>query len=327
MKNFFFIFIFLISISFKISAKTVIFQSENYSGTITYNDSVIAGDAIFARINLKFLKNIKKKSLSEPKAVLQLYKNDKRIENSQFYFINQKSKRFSNPEMLSGIPVSLYLKGESGYSLKIILSTGMNGENEKELILPVTISPFESNKKSAEQNPVSIIMKQNMNSERLLQTEKLNNILGTISSANIYSLKPFVKPVNSEERILSYGNKAIYDNENEKNSSCHNGNDYAVSEGTDIISCSDGKVVLAEFRKDTGWSAVIEHLPGLYSLYYHLSTLNIKEGNSIKQGEKIGLSGGTGMISEPHFHWEVRLNMAAVRPDFFLRDFTFITAE
>ena len=92
MKNFFFIILFLISVTFDISAKSIMFQSENYYGTVAYNDSVIAGDAIFARMNIKLLKNNKKKSVSEPEAVLQLLKNDKKVETARFYFINQKSR-------------------------------------------------------------------------------------------------------------------------------------------------------------------------------------------------------------------------------------------
>ena len=53
MKNFFFIILFLISVTFDISAQSIMFQSENYSGTVAYNDSVTAGDAIFARMNIK----------------------------------------------------------------------------------------------------------------------------------------------------------------------------------------------------------------------------------------------------------------------------------
>lgn len=325
MKNFFFIILFLISVTFDISAKSIMFQSENYYGTVAYNDSVTAGDAIFARMNIKLLKNNKKKSVSEPEAVLQLLKNDKKVETARFYFINQKSKRYSNPEMLCGIPVSIHLKGESGYSLKIILTTGINGETEKEIILPVTILPFDINDKIIQDTNNPEIF-QNMNSQRLAQTERLNSILETISTANIFSLKPFILPLNEKESSVNFGSKTIY-NDELKSSYIHYGNDYNVSDGADIFSCADGKVVLAEFRTKTGWSVVIEHLPGLYSLYYHLSVLNVKEGISIKQGEKIGLSGATGLATAPHFHWEIRLNNAAVRPDFFLQDFAFTETE
>ena len=104
----------------------------------------------------------------------------------------------------------------------------------------------------------------------------------------------------------------------------HYGVDYGVPEGTLVTSCGDGKVVLAENRISTGWSVVVEHAPGLYSLYYHMSVLSVKDGQMVKQGEKLGLSGSTGLATGPHLHWEVRLNMCAVSPDFFTNDFAYL---
>ena len=83
--------------------------------------------------------------------------------------------------------------------------------------------------------------------------------------------------------------------------------------------------MLAENRITTGWSIVIEHLPGLYSVYYHLSELGVNEGDMVKQGQLIGKSGATGLATGPHLHWEMRLNGSAILPEFFLRDFTFET--
>ena len=105
--------------------------------------------------------------------------------------------------------------------------------------------------------------------------------------------------------------------------SLHYGIDYGVPTGTPVHSCAEGKVVLAENRISTGWSVVVEHLPGLYSLYYHMDSLNVQEGQYVKQGEKLGLSGATGLATGPHLHWEVRLNMGAVNPEFFLKEFSF----
>lgn len=107
----------------------------------------------------------------------------------------------------------------------------------------------------------------------------------------------------------------------------HNGIDYGVPEGTEVSSCAQGKVVMAENRISTGLSIVIEHLPGLYSVYYHLSSLNVKEGQIVKQGELIGLSGKTGLATGPHLHWEVRLNALPVSPEFFLSDYTYSEGE
>ena len=80
---------------------------------------------------------------------------------------------------------------------------------------------------------------------------------------------------------------------------------------------------MAEDRISTGWSVCIEHLPGLYSIFYHMSELKGEKGQTVNTGDLIGLSGATGLATGPHLHWEVRLNWEAVSPDFFTTDFAF----
>jgi murein DD-endopeptidase MepM/ murein hydrolase activator NlpD len=160
--------------------------------------------------------------------------------------------------------------------------------------------------------------------ERAAQIEKLNNILFTSMPSDIFSLKKFTTPTESQRYTAYCGDRRTYVYTNGKSStSLHYGNDYGVPTGTEVKSCAAGKVVMAEDRISTGWSVVVEHLPGLYSLYYHMSELSVKEGDMVTQGQLLGKSGATGLATGPHLHWEMRLNGSAVRPEFFLDDFTF----
>lgn len=300
-------------------SNSVSFQTDIYSGTISYNEKAKPGEAVFARMNMKIDK--KKKNSSEPQAVLQLMKNDKKVDSSRFYFLNAKSKRQTNPEMMTGLPISLWHEASDNYSLKLIFSAG-TGE-DKEIILPFVMEEIEWQKEVIELNEKNSNIRQDMGAERLAQIEKLNNILGTVMDNDIYSMKPFVMPIKSNRYTAHFGDRRVYQYPNGKSStSPHYGNDYGVPEGTEVSACAEGRVVLAEFRISTGWSVVIEHLPGLYSLYYHMSSLNVKENDYVKAEEKIGLSGSTGLATGPHLHWEVRLNMCAVKPEFFMTDFT-----
>jgi len=307
-------------------ANTVAFQTESYSGTITYNEEAKLGDAVFARMNMKINKSAKKKTNGDVQAVLQLYKENKKIDHAPFYFLNSKTKRQAMPDMLCGLPLSTWLNPEDEFSLKIIFSTGVGADQE--VILPFDVTEKNFPEEVLELDSRNSGIKQNVSPERMAQIEKLNNILGTSIYTDIYNLKPFVKPVKSDRMTSNFGDRRTYKYTNGKSStSLHYGNDYGVPEGTEVSACAEGKVVLAEFRISTGWSVVIEHLPGLYSLYYHMSELNCKEGDFVKPGEKIGLSGSTGLATGPHLHWEVRLNMAAVAPEFFMTDFAFLEVE
>jgi len=100
--------------------------------------------------------------------------------------------------------------------------------------------------------------------------------------------------------------------------SLHNGVDLAAPEGTQVAACASGRVVLAAERMLTGWSVVIEHLPGVYSLYFHLSRLWVEEGQRVRAGELIGTVGSPGVATGPHLHWELRVNGQPVDPQAFL---------
>ena len=302
--------------------KTAFFQSENYNLTVTYNETIVPGDAVFVRMSVTLPKNHKKaKNDSEKKGALQLYQDKKIIEKANFYSIGKKKSSQTYTDMLCGIPVSPWLTGGT-FSLKVIFSFGEDETGE--FILPVTFKSRTFIEEVVELDASNTAIKTDTSPERTAQIEKLNNILFTTMPEDVYFLKKFTAPTNSTRYTAYYGDRRTYAYSNGKSStSLHYGNDYGVPEGTEVHACADGKVVMAENRISTGWSIVIEHLPGLYSLYYHLSAMDVKEGDTVKQGDLIGKSGMTGLATGPHLHWEMRLNGSAVRPEFFLDDFAF----
>ena len=86
----------------------------------------------------------------------------------------------------------------------------------------------------------------------------------------------------------------------------HFGLDYRVHTGTPVHSMNDGTVLLARFLYFEGNCVVIDHGQGLLTLYFHLSEFKVKEGETVKRGQEIGLSGGTGRATGPHLHVAVR---------------------
>lgn len=300
-------------------ANTVTFKVSQYMGEVVYNEEVLVGDAIFSRMTIKADKTKKKVATPEVTAVMQLLCGEKKIDTAKFYSI--KSKKAGELQFLASIPVTLWADPNKTYNLKVIFSVA---DIKKEALLPVAIIEKKFFNEVLDLNDANSNIKQNMTAERMKQIEKLNGVLGTIDTKCTMSFKPFIRPVKSERMTAHFGDKRVYRYTNGKSeSSFHYGHDYGVPEKTDVFACGDGLVVMAENRISTGWSIVIEHLPGLYSLYYHLSEPLVKVGDKVSQGNKIGLSGSTGLATGPHLHWEVRLNMAAVCPDFFTKDYTF----
>lgn len=100
-----------------------------------------------------------------------------------------------------------------------------------------------------------------------------------------------------------YGSQRIF---NGKAQRPHYGLDFRVPTGTPVAAMNSGKVLLARFLYFEGNCVVIDHGQGLLTLYFHLSEFKVKEGDDVKRGQEIGLSGGTGRATGPHLHVAVR---------------------
>lgn len=96
----------------------------------------------------------------------------------------------------------------------------------------------------------------------------------------------------------------------------HGGIDVAGSTGDPVLAPADGVVVLAADRPFTleGNLLMIDHGHGLSSAFLHLSRIDVKLGQSIRQGQRIGAVGATGRATGPHLHWGMRWNEARIDP-------------
>ena len=321
-KRFFYWFIISIAVAQLFAVETVHFQEQTYSGSVTYNEKAQPGDAVFVRLSMKVPETTSDKTSQKLIAVLQLFKGKERAASTQFFFTNPQNRSAETAEMLAGIPLSTWLSDKEVYSLKVIISTG--DAQKKEITLPFSIQKKQFVSECIVLDARNTGIRKDASPERRAQIEKLNNILETVTPQDVYTLKPFTIPVDSKRITSGFGDRRVFEyTDKQTSTTLHYGIDYGVPTGTPVHSCAEGKVVLAENRISTGWSVVVEHLPGLYSLYYHLDSLGVNEGQYVKQGERLGLSGATGLATGPHLHWEIRLNMEAVNPEFFLKEFAF----
>jgi len=112
----------------------------------------------------------------------------------------------------------------------------------------------------------------------------------------------FTAPADAEISDV-FGSQRIF---NGKTSSPHLGLDFRVPSGTPVAAMNDGTVLLARPLYFEGNFVVVDHGQGLLTLYLHLSEFKVKEGDQVKRGQEIGLSGGTGRATGPHLHVAVR---------------------
>ena len=94
----------------------------------------------------------------------------------------------------------------------------------------------------------------------------------------------------------------------------HLGFDLAGSEHMPVRAANDGVVVMAGYFGIYGNAIVIDHGCGIQSLYGHMSSLEVKEGDSVKKEQEIGRSGQTGLAGGDHLHFTILLDGVPVNP-------------
>jgi len=98
----------------------------------------------------------------------------------------------------------------------------------------------------------------------------------------------------------------------------HKGLDIATSHGAVVLAPSDGSVIFAGMESGYGKVLVLDHGYGVKTRYAHLSATDVKVGDHVKRGSKIGSVGNTGRSTGPHLHYEVRVNGMPENPRKFI---------
>lgn len=135
--------------------------------------------------------------------------------------------------------------------------------------------------------------------KRIIREQKeIGKIYRNISRKRYWS-GTFALPIESEV-TSPFGNKRLY-NGSMKN--FHKGLDLRARTPTPIRAPEGAKVALAKDLYFTGKTVILDHGYGLYTIYGHMSKLQVKKGAIVTKGQVLGLSGATGRASGPHLHW------------------------
>jgi murein DD-endopeptidase MepM/ murein hydrolase activator NlpD len=121
---------------------------------------------------------------------------------------------------------------------------------------------------------------------------------------------PFVRPV-PDDANSAFGTRSVYNGEAR---SPHSGADFLSPEGRPVKAPNAGRIVLAGARYFTGNTVIVDHGLGMFSLFAHLSEMDVKAGDTVAAGDLVGRVGATGRVTGPHLHWTVRVNGARVDP-------------
>ena len=92
----------------------------------------------------------------------------------------------------------------------------------------------------------------------------------------------------------------------------HKGTDMRCAEGTPVKAVCSGTVLFAENTYFGGLTIYLDHGQGVISTYSHLSSFDVKAGDSVRKGQTIGRSGSTGRVTGPHLHFGFLVQGVAV---------------
>jgi murein DD-endopeptidase MepM/ murein hydrolase activator NlpD len=120
----------------------------------------------------------------------------------------------------------------------------------------------------------------------------------------------------SSEITSPFGNKRLF---NGQLKSYHNGVDFRAPTGTPVFAANSGIVKMAENLFYSGNVVIVDHGNLIFTIYAHLSKIEVMAGQQIEKGQQLGLTGATGRVSGPHLHWGVKVNGAAVNPIQFVK--------
>ncbi len=101
---------------------------------------------------------------------------------------------------------------------------------------------------------------------------------------------------------------------NGKKNSQHFGMDLDGNTGDDIVASNAGEVVLVRDCFASGNTVLVHHGGRLFTAYFHLSKFDVKEGELVKPGQRLGRVGKTGRVTGPHLHFGVKLDGRWVDP-------------
>lgn len=125
----------------------------------------------------------------------------------------------------------------------------------------------------------------------------------------------FVLPIEGVTTSV-YGQRRVF---NQELRSRHTGLDIDGDTGDPVAAPNSGRVAIARDLFFNGNAVFIDHGLGFYTGYFHLSRIDVDEGQWVEKGDTVGLVGATGRVTGPHLHWSVYLLGVPLDPESLLK--------
>jgi murein DD-endopeptidase MepM/ murein hydrolase activator NlpD len=140
--------------------------------------------------------------------------------------------------------------------------------------------------------------------------DRLRTLYRTITPERLWRGR-WTRPVAGPEPGTGFGSRRII---NGQPRSPHTGIDFSAPRGTPVVAANSGRVALLGDYFFPGRLVALDHGLGLYTLYFHLDTVAVADGERVERGQTIGTVGSTGRATGPHLHFGAQAGVARVDP-------------
>ncbi len=148
-------------------------------------------------------------------------------------------------------------------------------------------------------------------SREILKEEVVQEAVAKIMKRGTKIPPTYIRPISGGRQTSGYGMRKKPRPDATAN---HQAIDWATATGTPVWASCGGTVTKAGWGGGYGYVVFIDHEDGKQTRYAHLSKILVSVGQKVKQGDRIGLSGSTGVSTGPHLHFEMRINGRPVNP-------------
>jgi murein DD-endopeptidase MepM/ murein hydrolase activator NlpD len=140
--------------------------------------------------------------------------------------------------------------------------------------------------------------------------DRLRTLYRTITPERLWRGR-WVRPVAGQEPGSGFGSRRVI---NGQPRAPHTGIDFSAPRGTPVVAANSGRVALLGDYFFPGRLVALDHGLGLYTLYFHLDTVAVTDGERVERGQVVGTVGSTGRATGPHLHFGAQAGVARVDP-------------
>jgi murein DD-endopeptidase MepM/ murein hydrolase activator NlpD len=246
-------------------------------------------------------------SANQGSAVRLTIPNEPGIKSVQVVWAQKKVPAFLIDDVWTTV-LGVDLDTKPGSHTADILVTMNDGrKDEREAVVQVLAKKYPTTELTVDDKYVELSKPDLARANR--ETKETTAIYARITDEMLWT-RPFSVPIAGETGA-NFGHRRVFNGEPR---APHAGADLRAKTGTPIHATNRGRVVLAKSLFFTGNTVILDHGLGIYSLYAHLSRIDVKVGDTINNGQRVGLSGATGRVTGPHLHWGMVVQGARVDP-------------